>query len=120
VVIPFTRELMGVCSAEFVRLLARDLGMVALCVGGDFALGKGREGTVPALRALGIEVIAVPVVHLAGHALKISSSSIRRAIAAGVSPELAITGAVSVTGDVTLIDGHREIVQDGVAPRAAA
>jgi riboflavin kinase/FMN adenylyltransferase len=107
VVLPFTAELMRVSAAEFVRHLVEDLGMVALCVGEEFALGRGREGTVPALRELGLDVIAVPVLHVGGRPVKLSSSAIRRAIHGGVPPALARTGAAPVTGDVVPLDDAR-------------
>jgi riboflavin kinase/FMN adenylyltransferase len=95
VVVPFTRDLAAVGAAEFVDHLVRDLGAVALCVGSDFALGRGRgrAGTVPALRELGVEVIDVPVVMLPGRPVKISSTFIRRAIATGIPTDLALRGA---------------------------
>jgi len=107
VVLPFTRELMGVDAAAFVGHLVDDLGAVAICVGSEFALGRGRAGTVPALRELGIEVIAVPVVVLAGRTAKISSSSIRRAIDGGVPRHLALTAASPVAGDLEPLDERR-------------
>ena len=84
VVVPFTRQLMQLSAQEFMTCLVEELHAEALCVGEDFALGRQREGTIPALRHLGIEVIAVPVVKIGGRTAKISSSAIRRAIAAGV------------------------------------
>ncbi|MBE2315942.1 hypothetical protein DVA67_008145 [Solirubrobacter sp. CPCC 204708] len=80
VVVPFSRALMGMSAADFVAHLTKDLGMQALCVGEDFALGRGREGDVPALRALGVDVVTVPLVREAGHE-KISSSVLRARLA---------------------------------------
>jgi riboflavin kinase/FMN adenylyltransferase len=79
VVVPFTRALMGMPAAVFAEHLVEDLGMRALVVGADFALGRGREGTPDALRALGIEVIAVPLLHEGRE--KISSSTLRARLA---------------------------------------
>jgi riboflavin kinase/FMN adenylyltransferase len=109
VVLPFTPELMRISAAEFARLLVDDLGMVVLCVGSEFALGRGREGTVPALRELGLDVIAVPVLHVGGKPSKLSSSAIRRAIHGGVPATLALTGAAPVTGDVAPLDDRRPL-----------
>ena len=81
VVVPFTRALMGMPAAEFARHLVDDLGMRALVVGEDFALGRGREGTPDALRALGIDVVTVPLLCEIGRREKISSSTLRRRLA---------------------------------------
>jgi riboflavin kinase/FMN adenylyltransferase len=81
VVVPFTRELMTVSAAEFAERLTHDLGMRLLCVGEGFAFGRCREGSVDALRALGLEVVTVPLVRAAGRREKISSSEIRSRIA---------------------------------------
>jgi riboflavin kinase/FMN adenylyltransferase len=81
VVVPFSRALMGMSAAEFVGHLADDLGMRALCVGEDFALGRAREGDVGALRALGVDVITVPLVHELERGEKISSSTLRARLA---------------------------------------
>jgi riboflavin kinase/FMN adenylyltransferase len=82
VIVPFTRALMGMPAAEFVGHLVRDLGMRALCVGEDFALGRGREGTVDALRAMGVEVVTVPLMCEPGRREKISSSRLRARLVA--------------------------------------
>jgi riboflavin kinase/FMN adenylyltransferase len=81
VIVPFTRALMGMPAAEFVRHLVDDLGMRALCVGEDFALGRGREGTPEALRATGVEVVTVPLLREIGRREKISSSVLRTRVA---------------------------------------
>jgi riboflavin kinase/FMN adenylyltransferase len=109
VALPFTPELMRISAAEFARLLVDELGTVALCVGEEFALGRGREGTVPALRELGLDVIAVPVLHVGGQPSKLSSSAIRRAIHGGVPATLALTGVAPVTGDVAPLDDRRPL-----------
>jgi riboflavin kinase/FMN adenylyltransferase len=97
IVIPFTRELMRVTARQFLTHLTHDLGATALCVGDDFALGQGRQGTIPALRELDLlDIIAVPVLALPGQASKISSSAIRRAIAAGVPTQVAITAQATM------------------------
>ena len=93
VVVPFSRALMGMPAAEFVAHLTEDLDMQALCVGEDFALGRGREGDLPALRALGVEVISVPLVHEAGRGEKISSSALRARLARATSSRMAVVHA---------------------------
>jgi riboflavin kinase/FMN adenylyltransferase len=109
VVVPFTRELMALSAAEFAEHLGRDLGMRVLVVGTDFAFGRGRAGTVDALRELGLEVIDVPTEAKAGMRQKISSSTIRRAIDAGVCADLALTLTPPVRGDLEPLDHIREI-----------
>ncbi|WP_306765391.1 hypothetical protein [Solirubrobacter soli] len=81
VVVPFTRALMGMPAAEFVEHLVDHLGMRALVVGEDFALGRGREGTPDAIRALGVDVETVPLLHEVGRREKISSSTLRARLA---------------------------------------
>ncbi|MFN2200964.1 MAG: bifunctional riboflavin kinase/FAD synthetase [Caldilineaceae bacterium] len=55
IVQPFTRELATFTASEFIALLHEHLGMAALVVGPDFALGKDRSGTLDVLAALGEE-----------------------------------------------------------------
>ena len=81
VVVPFTRELVTVSAPDFAECLKQDLGMQLLCVGEDFAFGRAREGGIDAIRALGLEVVAVPLVRAPGRVEKISSSEIRSRIA---------------------------------------
>ena len=82
VVVPFSRALMGMPAAQFVEHLVRDLGMRALCVGEDFALGRGREADVDGLRALGVDVVTVPLMCEPGRREKISSSKLRARLVA--------------------------------------
>ncbi len=51
-VVRFTPEVANLSAEAFVRALIDRLGMEALWVGPDFALGRGREGDIPHLRAL--------------------------------------------------------------------
>lgn len=53
VVLPFTREMSQMPAAEFVAHLHKAVHLAALWVGPDFALGRGREGNVDVLRAIG-------------------------------------------------------------------
>jgi riboflavin kinase/FMN adenylyltransferase len=85
VVVPFTRALMGMPAPTFVRHLVDDLGMRALCVGEDFALGREMgypPTTVDALRALGVDVVTVPLLREPGRREKISSSRLRARLVA--------------------------------------
>ncbi|MEI7926797.1 MAG: FAD synthetase family protein, partial [Chloroflexota bacterium] len=64
-VLTFTSELQQVSAADFTRLLVEEARMRVLVVGEDFRLGRGGEGAVDRLRAIGeeqgFEVIAVPL-----------------------------------------------------------
>lgn len=83
VVIPFGGEVAALDYAVFAALLVERMAMRALCVGTDFALGRARAGTPARLRALGIEVHLHDLVPNAAGTAKASSTSVRRAIAAG-------------------------------------
>lgn len=82
---PFSRELASKTAREFMNLVHRSLELTNLWVGYDFALGKGREGTVDFLTGLGAEmgftVHGVPPVKVGGQV--VSSSLIRAALAEG-------------------------------------
>jgi riboflavin kinase/FMN adenylyltransferase len=81
----FTPELANLTAEEFMRKLSRHLGLRALWIGYDFALGRGREGTAKRLAELG-EVLGYEV-HTIGPIKKdgevLSSSSIREQVASG-------------------------------------
>jgi riboflavin kinase / FMN adenylyltransferase len=55
-VLPFSRETAATGAAEFIRDLTAHLPLRALWIGPDFALGRGREGSVERLGALGKEM----------------------------------------------------------------
>jgi riboflavin kinase/FMN adenylyltransferase len=50
---PFTRDTASLEAHEFMTLLKQHLGLAALVVGPDFALGRNRTGTIERLRELG-------------------------------------------------------------------
>lgn len=81
----FDREVAELPARTFVELLRRHLGMRGLVVGPDFALGRGREGDVAFLTALGQEqgffVEVVPPFTLQGEV--VSSTRVREALVAG-------------------------------------
>ncbi len=52
----FTLEIAQLEAREFMRLLCQNLGMTALVVGPDFALGRNRSGDRNTLQALGEEL----------------------------------------------------------------
>lgn len=84
-VVDFTSELAQVSATDFMSVLVEEARLRLLVVGEDFALGRGREGTVPRLTEigaeLGFEVIGVPL--LAASADRVSSTRVRRALAEG-------------------------------------
>ena len=81
----FTPELAQLSAREFIELLKRYLRLRRLVIGPDFALGRGREGGVPALKALGEEldfcVEEVPPKVYQGDV--VSSTAIRGALSRG-------------------------------------
>jgi riboflavin kinase/FMN adenylyltransferase len=85
VTLRFNPELAALTAREFMLLLKQHLGVVHLQVGSDFALGRGRQGDIPTLRALGEELgyaLAVTEPVRAGSEV-ISSSRIRTALVEG-------------------------------------
>lgn len=83
--LPFTHGLANTPAADFVTALVEGLQMRHLVVGPDFALGKGREGTVAYLGAAGADRgFDVTTVEPQGEAgIRFSSTAIRRALAEG-------------------------------------
>ncbi len=84
IVQPFTREFAGRSARWFAEeLLGNTLRARGLVVGYDFRFGQGRQGDVATLRAL---LPGVPVVEVGAFSLDdapVSSSRIRRLVAAG-------------------------------------
>ena len=85
-VLPFTPALRAYRPAAFVELLRRRFHMHELLIGHDHGFGRGREGDVEVLQALGhrrgFRVDVVPAVSM-GDGRPISSTMIRRAVAGG-------------------------------------
>ena len=86
-VLPFTPELRALSAREYVdRVLRGRYRMEELLIGHDHGFGRGREGNVETLRALGAEhgfhVEQVDVV-TAPNGGVLSSSAVRAAVAAG-------------------------------------
>ena len=106
--LPFSRDTANLTARQFIQQLHERLQMRRLCIGHDFALGRGREGTLPVLRQLGAEygftVSITRPITLGGQ--PISSSRIRLALTDGdvrtarqlLGRPFALTGAV-VPGD---------------------
>jgi riboflavin kinase/FMN adenylyltransferase len=81
----FTAEASRLSAREFIGLLKKHLRLRGMVIGPDFALGRKREGSADALRALGREmgfsVTVVPPVVIDGEI--VSSTAIRQALSAG-------------------------------------
>jgi riboflavin kinase/FMN adenylyltransferase len=84
-VLPFTSELAQISARDFAGLLRDELQMELLMVGPDFALGRGREGTVERMGALGEELgyrVVVASMLTEGDE-KVGSTAVRQALEAG-------------------------------------
>ncbi len=81
----FTKELSLLTAEQFMEMLAQQVGMRALVAGPDFALGKGRGGTFPVLRGLGLrlgyEVVSAAPYERQGQV--VSSTGIKALLSAG-------------------------------------
>ncbi len=84
-VLSFTSELTQLSYQDFLALLVEQLQLRLLLIGPDFALGRDRQGTADALRALGDERgFQVKVVSLLSEdAAKVGSGAIREALGRG-------------------------------------
>jgi riboflavin kinase/FMN adenylyltransferase len=105
----FTKELSQYTARQFAELLVRRLRMRHLIVGPDFALGKGREGTVPVLQAIGKELdytVSTATAFLHKGAI-VSSTGVRKALAEGdVQQATELLGRTyAITG--TVVEGDR-------------
>lgn len=106
----FDARLAALSADAFVdRLLVSGLGLKHLIVGDDFRFGAGRQGNFAKLQAAGVEhgfsVEAMPT--LAADDLRISSSAVRAALAAGLLDQAAqlLGRPYSIAGRV--ISGRR-------------
>ena len=106
----FDRALADQTAVEFMQLLVQSLGLRALVIGYDTALGRGREANAARLAEIGQEqgysVQVVPALTDADGV--ISSTRIRRAILAGNVAEAAadLGRPFSITGLVVHGDGR--------------
>ena len=84
-ILPFDQEMAQTSAQDFIAQVRRHLHLAELWVGEDFALGRGREGDVKALRALGQELgFTVRVIEpLTWQGQIISSTRIRSLILKG-------------------------------------
>lgn len=91
VIIPFDRQFAQMSAAAFVEdILCRTLGVQELVVGYDYALGRGREGTIDFLRRQG-EERGFPVTVVEAHhedGLPVSSTRIRQLVTEGRMQEV--------------------------------
>lgn len=110
ITLPFSLSLAAQSAEEFMRLVARSLGLRRLVVGYDTALGRGREGNVARLteigKTLGYTVEVVAPVEQEGRVL--SSSVLRQQVREG-AVEAAAKGLgrwYAVCGPVVHGDGR--------------
>ena len=123
---PFTRELARLEPEEFMRLVTERQPIAELWVGADFALGRGRKGTIAVLAELGA-ASGWGLHMVAPHVLEgqvVSSTAIRTLLAAGAIRGAAdLLGRVySVAGDIRgdnlIVDPLRAVPKSGIAYEA--
>ncbi len=87
-VIPFNKEFAATAPADFIRQLAAACPLRQICVGEDWAFGKGRAGNLALLTELGPQLgftaSGTPSVAIDGQ--PVSSTAIRAAIQSGDLP----------------------------------
>jgi riboflavin kinase/FMN adenylyltransferase len=102
-VCPFTVEISRLEPEDFMRLVAERQPIAELWVGADFALGRGRRGTIAVLAEIGSAVgwglHMVPPYMLEGQV--VSSTAIRTLLAAG-----AVRGAADLLGRTFGVSGE--------------
>jgi riboflavin kinase/FMN adenylyltransferase len=85
VTLRFNREFSNLTAEAFLAELKRKLGLGVLVVGEDFALGKGRQGTIPVLKNIGhqhsFSVEVISRIETAGQ--EVSSTLVRHKLDAG-------------------------------------
>jgi riboflavin kinase / FMN adenylyltransferase len=109
IVMPFTRETMGLTALDFMSRVCGAVALRELWVGWDFALGRKREGDLSRLRQIGQQLgyVVHPVAAFAlADGTPISSTRIRSALAAGdlESAAMLLGRPFAVQGIVTLGD----------------
>jgi riboflavin kinase/FMN adenylyltransferase len=120
---PFTQELARLEPEDFMRLVTDRQPLAELWVGADFALGRGRTGSIAVLAEMGAKMgwslHVVPPYMLEGQV--VSSTAIRTLLAAG-----AVRGAADLLGrnysvsgelrsDTLLVDPLRALPRTGTA-----
>jgi len=121
-VCPFTLDLAHLEPEDFMRMVNDRQPMAELWVGADFALGRGRKGTISVLAdigsALGWGLHMVPPLRLEGQV--VSSTAIKTLLAAaavrGASDLLGRTFSVSgeIDADLFKVDPLRALPKPGV------
>jgi riboflavin kinase / FMN adenylyltransferase len=100
---PFTRELSRLEPEDFMHMVAERQALRELWVGADFALGRGRSGTLAVLAEMGGKMgwglHMVPPLMLDGQV--VSSTAIRTLLAAG-----AVRGAADLLGRNYTVSGE--------------
>ena len=83
--VTFTLDLSRYTPEQFMRELCSCLNLRHLVVGPDFALGQNREGTLPVLQSIGVDMgYSVEVAsHFNLDGISVRSSAIRKALATG-------------------------------------
>ncbi len=78
----FDRELATVSARDFAQQLVTVLAMRRLIVGPDFAMGRRREGSIPVLKEIGVDLsfTVIPLDEMRNNEGRIGSSDIRRVI----------------------------------------
>ncbi|MEE4175347.1 MAG: bifunctional riboflavin kinase/FAD synthetase [Xanthomonadales bacterium] len=100
----FNAALAGLSARAFVeRILVRGLGARAVVIGEDFRFGRGREGDLATMQALGDEYgfVVSPVGAVMADGLRISSTAIREALARGE-----LDRAATLLGRPYALTGH--------------
>jgi riboflavin kinase / FMN adenylyltransferase len=115
-VCPFTTDLARLEPEEFMRLVTERQPVAELWVGADFALGRGRKGTIGVLADIGAHLgwalHMVPPYMLEGQV--VSSTAIRTLLAAG-----AVRGVADLLGRNYSVSGEIEGAELHVDPERA-
>jgi riboflavin kinase/FMN adenylyltransferase len=121
-VCPFTPELARLEPEEFMRLVTERQPIAELWVGADFALGRGRKGTIGVLADIGAHLgwslHMVPPYMLEGQV--VSSTAIRTLLAAGAVRGVAdlLGRSYSVRGEIVgaelCVDADRALPRPGI------
>jgi riboflavin kinase/FMN adenylyltransferase len=110
ITLKFDRLLASQSAEEFMTIFSKHLGLQQLWVGPDFALGKGRRGTLPVLQEIGkhLGFIVNVVEQVAVGEERISSRQIRSLIMTGKVREAAelLGRRYSISGEVVHGDGR--------------
>ena len=126
-VCPFTTELSRLEPQEFLRLVSERRSIAELWIGADFALGRGRMGTIGVLAEIGANygwgLHMVPPYRLEGQI--VSSTAIRTLLSTGATLGAAelLGRPYSVEGELTAdgtlrVDARRALPRSGLAYEA--